>query len=80
MVARFFFHIRDDFDTNDEEGAELRDLDSARERAISSARALMSETLISDGRLTLSHRIDIEDEEHSTVASVRFGEAVKIED
>lgn len=79
MVPRFFFHIRDDLDTSDEEGAELRDLDSARERAIFSARALMSETLMYDGRVTLSHRIDIEDESHSVVASVKFVEAVRIE-
>ena len=80
MVPRFFFHIRDDIDTSDEEGLELRDVDSARERAIFSARALMCETLMYDGRVTLGHRIDIEDERHSVVASVPFREAVKIED
>lgn len=79
MVPRFFFHIRDDLETRDEEGADLRDLDGARKHAIASARVLMCETLINEGRLTLNHRIDIEDESHSTVATVKFTEAVKIE-
>lgn len=78
-MPRFFFHIRDDLDISDEEGAELPDIGAARGRAIASARALMCETMGNEGRITLSHRIDIEDDSHTVVASVPFSAAVRIE-
>lgn len=78
-MPRFFFHLIDDLDVPDNEGVELADLDSAQARAVHSARSLMCETIQRDGRITLGHRIDIEDDQHRVVASVPFGDAVKIE-
>lgn len=77
-MSRYYFHVVDDLDITDDEGAELADLRSARQWAIHAARVLMCETLQKDGRITLSHRIDIEDEEHNVVASVAFGDAIEI--
>jgi hypothetical protein len=77
-VPRFFFHVLDDLDTTDDEGAELPDVQTARQWATSAARTLMCETLKSDGRITLHHRIEIENSQHRTIATVRFGDAVEI--
>ena len=78
-MPKYFFHVRDDMDVPDEEGAEFRDIDIARNFAAQSARVLMCETLREDGRINLSHRIDIEDGDGDVVASVRFRDAVRIE-
>ena len=77
-MPRYFFHVVDDFDITDDEGADLPDLPAARERAIESARVLMCETIQGDGRITLHHRIDIEDEQHEVVGSVAFDDAIDI--
>lgn len=79
-MPKFFFHVRDDMDVPDDEGAELPDVDAARDYAARSARVLMCETLRQDGRITLHHQIDVEDEAGGLLASVPFREAVRIED
>jgi uncharacterized protein DUF6894 len=79
-VPRFFFHVRDDLDVPDYEGLDQPDLAAAQTHATHSARSLMCATLIGEGRITLGHRIDIEDSEHRCVATVTFGDAVKIEE
>lgn len=79
VVPRFFFHVRDDVDAPDDQGAELADLEAARAHAIGAARSLMCETLLNDGRISLHHRIDIENEKGEVLAPVHFAEAVRIE-
>ena len=79
-MSRFFFHVRDDMDVPDDEGAELPDVAAAWAYAAGAARVLMCETLRQQGRITLHHRIDIEDERGGVLASVPFGDAVRIED
>ena len=79
-MTRFFFHVRDDMDVPDDEGAELRDLECACQLATQSARILMCETLKECGRINLHHRIDIEDEQGAVIASVPFSDAVRIEE
>jgi hypothetical protein len=78
-MPNFFFHVCDDMDVPDQEGANLRDITAAREHAVEAARVLMCETLAQDGRISLHHRIDIEDDAGGVIASVPFGEAVRIE-
>jgi hypothetical protein len=78
-MPQYFFHVRDDMDVPDEEGAEFGDIEVARRFAAQSARVLMCETLREDGRITLSHRIDIEDGDGGVLASVRFRDAIRIE-
>ena len=77
-MPRFYFHVVDDLDTEDDEGSELADLDAARRHAIGAARVLMCETLSQEGRITLSHSIEIQDHQHNPVDSVSFGDAVRI--
>ncbi|HEU5285100.1 MAG TPA: hypothetical protein VFU20_01155, partial [Sphingomicrobium sp.] len=62
------------------EGAELRDVETARRFATDSARVLMCETMKERGRINLNHRIDVEDEQGTVLTSVFFGDAVKIDD
>lgn len=77
-MPRYYFHVVDDFDITDDEGAELPDLPTARQRALGAARVLMCETIQEDGRITLHHRIDIEDAEHKVVGTVAFEDAIEI--
>jgi hypothetical protein len=78
-MPRFYFHVLDDLDTQDDEGAELANVDEARRHATIAARVLMCETLAQEGRITLHHSIEIQDEEHTLVETVYFRQAVRIE-
>lgn len=78
-MARYYFNIYNDDVTLDEEGAELVDDHAARAYAIKAARSLAAET-VSLGHLGLKHRLEIEDEAHTLVATVTFADAVDIRD
>jgi hypothetical protein len=60
--------------------AELPNLEAAHAHAIRMARFEVSEAAVRDGRIVLSHHIDVEDENGAVLATVFFREAVKIED
>jgi hypothetical protein len=78
-VTRFYFHVLDDLDVPDEEGADLPDLAAARVHAGCAARSLMCDTMCEDRRISLHHRIDIEDAGGTVLATVRFADAVRVE-
>ena len=78
-VPRFYFHVFDDLDARDEEGVELGNLDEAKAYATYAARHLMAETLKVGGTISLDHRIIVQDEHNSVVATLRFRDAVVIE-
>lgn len=75
----FYFHLHNDMDVPDEEGLELESLDDAHAHAMREARNLFAQNVSEQGRVTLTHRIDIEDEHGSVLGTVRFGEAVQVE-
>jgi hypothetical protein len=77
-VPRFFFHVYDDIVLRDEEGIELADAAAARAAALAGARAMMCDQLIK-GRLSLHHRIEVEDEGGGPVLTLAFADAVQIE-
>jgi hypothetical protein len=77
-VPRFFFHIYDDVVLKDEDGLELPDAEAARRTAVAGARAMMCDQL-TKGRLSLHHRIEVEDEQGGPVLALAFGDAVEIE-
>jgi hypothetical protein len=79
-MPRYFLHLHDDLDLPDPEGKDLPDLATAREYANMSALDLMCGVLKSERRITLHHRIDIEDEQRTVLGSVRFGELVDVVD
>ena len=77
-MPRFFFNIYDDVVVDDEEGLELPDAEAARREGIRSARALACEQVL-QGHLNVNHRIEVQDEDRRRIATIRFGEAVSIE-
>jgi hypothetical protein len=76
-MPRFYFHVHNDYDAEDQEGMELPDLTAARTFAVESARDLVCES-VSKGHLNLDHRIDIADEDGTVLQSVTFREAFTI--
>jgi hypothetical protein len=76
-VPRFFFHVLNDIDAADEEGQELPSLAAANLQAIDYVRDLAA-SAVRQGRLNLTHRINVEDEQGHCLLSVTFGDAVEI--
>jgi hypothetical protein len=77
-MPRFYFNLRNDLVVDDEEGLELPDLAAAREYALFNARSIAAEN-VHKGKLNLSHRIEIADEDNQVLATVSFADAVKVE-
>jgi hypothetical protein len=78
-MSRFYFHLINDVDAPDDEGKELPDLEAAMQHARRHARVIAAETLKTDGKIVLSHRIDIEDEIGNVLGTVTFGDVVNIQ-
>lgn len=74
----FFFHIHDGFGFKDEQGIDMADAAAARVAALAGARGMMSEQ-VKNGRLSLHHRIEVEDEHGGSILTLPFGDAVVIE-
>jgi hypothetical protein len=77
-MPRFYFHLYNDTHVSDEDGQELPDLDAARAYVTEMARFEVSEAAKRDGRIVLSHRIDVEDESRVVLATVYFRDAVHV--
>jgi hypothetical protein len=77
-MPHFYFHLHNDTNVPDESGKKLRDLEAARAYALTMARFEISEGAKRDGRINLSHRIDVEDEDGAVLATVHFRDAVQI--
>jgi uncharacterized protein DUF6894 len=77
QVPRFFFHVFDDAVVRDEEGMELADAEAARRAALAGARALICDQ-VKSGRLTLHHRVEVEDEQGRPVLILPYRNAVAI--
>ncbi len=78
-MPRFYFHLLNDVDAPDEEGKEFPDLDAAREHARRNIRFTAAESLKEQGRVVLSHRIQIEDGGGNVLDTVFFSDVVNIE-
>jgi hypothetical protein len=76
-MPRYFFHVLNDIDARDEEGQELDNLAMAHLKAVDFARDLAA-TSVQQGRLNLTHRIDVENEAGEVLVTVTFDEAVEI--
>jgi hypothetical protein len=77
-MTRYYFHVLNDVETRDPEGAEFPDVPAAVVRATQEVRVLAAESVKLHGHLVLSHCIRIEDADGRAVARVRFGDAVDI--
>jgi Domain of unknown function (DUF6894) len=78
-MPRFFFNMRNGESIDNPDGIFLPDTRSARLEAIRSARDIMAEE-VRRGHLSLSHRIEVTDENGEPVLAVPFREVVEIED
>lgn len=79
-MPRFYFHLLNDIDVPDEEGTELPDLVAARAQAIEQARGMIGETVKTEARIVLSHRIQIEDADGRVLDTVVFRDILRVED
>ena len=77
-MPRFFFNVFDETAKIDEVGVELPDLAAAHEAAIEEARAILADEA-RNGRIDLSHRIEVEDEQRRPVLLLPFSAAVEID-
>ena len=77
-MPRFFFNVFDEATTIDEVGQELSDVAAAHEAAIEEARAILADEA-RNGRIDLSHRIEVEDEQRRPVLLLPFSAAIEIE-
>ena len=78
-MPRFYFHLVNDIDVPDDEGAEFPDLEAAQKFAIDQARALAAESVKEQGRIVLDHRIIIQDGDGAELATIWFRDAVAIQ-
>lgn len=76
-MPRYFFHLRDGDQTDDEEGMDLPGVDAAREFAVDCARDIVSAD-IKQGWLDLEHSIDVVDEYGAHVLTMPFRDAFAV--
>ena len=76
-MPRYFFHLRDDVDVDDDEGSVLRDVTAARTKAVEGARELMCATL-KEGYINLNHYILVTDEGGEVLFELPFSGAVQV--
>lgn len=76
-MPRFYFHVINDIDAPDQEGQELDTLAAANLKAIDYARDLAS-AAVRQGRLDLTHRIEIEAEDREILLTVTFADAIEV--
>jgi hypothetical protein len=76
-MPRYHFHVLNDIDAADEEGSDIDNLAAAHLMAIDFARDLAA-AAVRQGRLNLTHRIDVEDDDGKVLVSVTFADAIDI--
>ena len=77
-MPRYFFHVYDDLVVRDENGIDLADAEAACAAALAGAREMMGAQMMK-GRLSLYHRIEVEDEEGKAILALHYGDAVRID-
>lgn len=76
-MSRFYFHLYDDLDVPDEEGAEMANLEAAVAYGLANVRALAADQ-VTRGNLDLRHRIEIADAQGQVLGTIRFADAVEV--
>jgi len=77
-MPRYFFHLVNDIETQDEDGRELTDAAAALEQARGEALAMAAVSVARHGHLLLNHRIVVTDEQGREIGIVRFGDVVSV--
>ncbi|MFL6762866.1 MAG: DUF6894 family protein [Sphingomicrobium sp.] len=77
-MPRYFFDLHNDVDALDPEGKELPDLKSAKDVALSNARAMIQASVQETGKIDLHHYINLRDESGAVVYVMHFEDAVTV--
>ena len=78
-MPRFYFHLRNDLDVQDEEGQELPDAEAAHKQAVQYAIDMTAVSVREQRKVNLHHRIEVANEAGAIIDTVEFGDAVGIE-
>jgi len=78
-MPRYFFNLRNDLDVDDLEGLDLPNLEAAHVEAVRLTRNMVAVGAQEEGRINLSHRIEVTDSNGTALFTVKFGDAVRIE-
>ena len=76
-MPKFYFNLFNDVVTTDSEGVDLRDLAAAQAQARTAAAQIIAENIANGWRLNPGHRIEVEDEDHRLVFTLRFSDLVE---
>ena len=79
-MPRYYFHLFNSETVHDGEGEEVASTAEALASAEKMARGMAAQSVRDEGRLTLHHRIEVADEDGTTVGTVRVGDVVHIQD
>ncbi len=77
-MPRFFFHLHNSVSVHDDVGMELPTVQAAKVEATEACRAIMADDVQSDGKITLSHHIEIESDDGKTKLVLPFRACVEI--
>ena len=77
-MPKFFFTVRDDMLTEDEDGRELANAEAARLAALEGARCMAADQVLK-GYLHPDDRIEVEDESRTLLFTVTFDQAVSVQ-
>lgn len=78
-MPRYFFHLRDDLDAEDNDGQELPDLPAAYAHAVKYAADMAAVSITEQRKINLRHRIEVTDERGEMLIAVAFGDVVTVE-
>jgi hypothetical protein len=73
----YFFNIRDELFTPDEEGEELPDLEAAKVRATEFALVMVAVSMAEGQHIDPNHRIEVTDQTKTVLFTVTFGDVIK---
>ena len=77
-MPRYYMHLNDgNGSLEDDEGQELAGDDAAHSVAISAARDIIASD-VREGRLDLASFVEVEDERHQPLFTIRFADAVRL--
>jgi len=79
-MPRYYFNLFNDSDAMDEEGSEHADLAAATAAAMKSVRELIAAHVVGGRPIDLHHRIEVTESDGKVAATVRFGDAITIND
>ena len=77
-MPRYFFHLRNDLNVDDDEGRELPDLQAAHDHAVRAAVDMAAVSVVEHRKVNLHHRIEVADKTGKILFNVEFGEVLTI--